>query len=92
MSGPEPEAGSRDLRIVRSLWRTHRKWLILWGEFQVVATFPLLAGLSGGTDPERVPSLLAFWLVVAVVSTLLFYPWLSHYRARQRLHTSAPLP
>ena len=83
MSRREQIAGGRDLRIVRLLWKTHRKWLILWGEFQIVATFPLLAGLLGGTDPDRVTALLVFWLGAATISTLLFYPWLAHYRARR---------
>ncbi|MDP4023693.1 hypothetical protein Q8W71_13735 [Methylobacterium sp. NEAU 140] len=83
MSRPEPSSGARDLRAVRSLWKTHRIWLILWGEFQVVATFPLIMGLFGGTDPDRIPDLVAFWLGAATLSTLLFYPWLAHDRVRR---------
>lgn len=56
---------------------------MLWAEFQIVATFPLIVGVSGGTDPDRVPTLVGFWLVVASVSTVLFYPWLPHSRARR---------
>jgi len=85
MTGPRQVSRVSHLRIVRSLWATHRKWLIIWAEFQIVATFPLIVGLSGGTNPDRTPTLVIFWLGVAVVSTLLFYPWLAHYRARRSL-------
>lgn len=73
--------GDRGRSTILSLWKTHGKWLRLWISFQIVATFPLIAGLSGGTSSERLPDLLMFWLVVSGVSTVLFYPWLAHYRA-----------
>jgi hypothetical protein len=75
----ESSAVKRD-HPLRSLRRTHGKWLRLWVMLQVAATFPLIAQLSDGTHPERVPDLILFWLAVAGGSTVLFYPWLAHYR------------
>ena len=76
-----PSGSGRGRTARPSLWRTHGKRLRLWLSFQVVATFPLIAGLTGGAPAERLPDLLLYWLLVSLGTTVLFYPWLAHYRA-----------